>query len=72
MDEVAKIDRAKKLADLKKANTSKQMQKLDAIETGEAVFKDVYFNKVIVQQERAEDDPATKLFNNWFAASAKK
>lgn len=70
--EIAKVDRARKLADLKKANTSKQMQILDALETGEEVFGKVYFNKVIVQPEKAENDPATKLFNQWFAAGAKK
>lgn len=72
MTETAKIERAKKLADLKKANTSKQMQKLDALETAEEVFSKVYFSKVFVQQEKAEDDPATKLFNKWFEAGAKK
>lgn len=42
------------------------MQKLEALQTAETVFSQIYFDKFKIAQATEENDVATSMFNKWF------
>lgn len=66
MADKGELEREKLLAQLKKENLDENMQKLEALQTAETVFSQIYFDKFKIAQATEENDVATSMFNKWF------
>lgn len=70
MEQVAALERERQLDKLKKENTDVNMQKLEALETAEEVFRGIYWGTIKVSCENDDNDEATQLFNKWLGGKA--